>query len=73
MVTFADATQAETTATFSQTGVYVLSLTGRNFATNLASTLTVRVADAPPKERLEVVYTRNYTIDSPLWNDAPSR
>ena len=30
-VTFADATRAETTATFSQTGVYVLSLTGRNF------------------------------------------
>jgi len=27
------------------------------------------VADAPPKDRLEVVYTRNYAIDSPLWND----
>ena len=46
-----------------------LSFTGRNSATNLSSTLTVQVADAPPKDRLDVVYTRNYTIDSPLWND----
>jgi len=68
-VTFADPLAAETTATFSQTGVYTLSFSGRNAATNLSSTLAVRVADPPPKNRLEVVYTRNYTIDSPLWND----
>ena len=35
----------------------------------ISSTLTVRVADPPPKDRLDVVYTKNYTIDSPLWND----
>jgi DUF1680 family protein len=68
-VTFADPTRAETTAAFSQTGVYVLSFAGRNFQTNLTSTLTVRVMDAPPKERLDVVYTGNYIIDSPLWSD----
>ena len=68
-VTFADPLAAETTATFSQTGVYTLSFAGRAGATNLSSTLAVRVADAPPKNRLEVVYTRNYVIDSPLWND----
>ena len=68
-VTFADAAKADTTATFSQTGSYVLSFTGSTSATNLSSTLTVRVVDPPPKDRLDVVYTRNYTIDNPLWND----
>jgi hypothetical protein len=69
LVTFADAGQAQTTATFSKTGDYVLSFTGNSSATNLSSTLTVRVVDPPPKDRLDVVYTRNYTIDNPLWND----
>ena len=27
-----------------------------------------RAETAPPKERLDVVYTRKYSIDSPLWN-----
>ena len=68
-VTFADPLAAETTATFSQTGGYTLSFTGHNGATNLSSTLTVKVNNAPPKDRLDVVYTKNYSIDSPLWND----
>ena len=68
-VTFADEGKAETTATFSQTGAYTLKFSGQNGATNLSSTLTVRAADAPPKDRLDVVYTKNYVIDSPLWND----
>jgi len=68
-VTFADEGKAETAATFSQTGDYVLKFSGKNSATNLASTLTVRVAEAPPKDRLDVVYTKNYSIDNPLWND----
>lgn len=68
-VTFANQGKEETTATFSQTGVYVLKFAGQNGATNLSSTLTARVADAPPKDRLDVVYTKNYVIDSPLWND----
>ena len=68
-VTFADPLAAETTAAFSQTGLYTLSFTARNSATNLSSTLNVRVAGAPPRDRLDVVYTGNYTIDSPLWDD----
>jgi hypothetical protein len=68
-VTFADPGMAETAATFSKTGVYVLSFTASNSATNLSSALTARVTDPPPKDRLDVVYTRNYTIDNPLWND----
>ncbi|MGA2540355.1 MAG: beta-L-arabinofuranosidase domain-containing protein [Verrucomicrobiota bacterium] len=68
-VTFAEEGKAETSAAFSQTGTYVLKMSGQNSATNLSSTLTVRVAEAPPKDRLDVVYTKNYVIDSPLWND----
>ena len=30
--------------------------------------LQVHVEAEPPKERLDVVYTKKYTIDSPLWN-----
>ena len=60
---------AVTTAKFSTKGIYVLKLTARDPSTNLASTITVNVQDPPPKDRLDVVYTRNYQIDSPLWND----
>ncbi len=33
-----------------------------------ASELTVKVTSPPPPERLDVVYTKRYKIDSPLWN-----
>src|SRR5207244_13301102 len=33
-----------------------------------ASTLNVKVIAPPKSERLDVVYTKRYTIDSPLWN-----
>jgi DUF1680 family protein len=68
-VAFADAGSAETTAAFSQPGVYVLSFTGNFGASKISNYLTARVADAPPKDRLDVVYAKNYTIDSPLWSD----
>ena len=32
------------------------------------SELTVKVTSPPPPERLDVVYTKRYKIDSPLWN-----
>jgi len=32
------------------------------------STVNVKVARPPSAERLDVVYTKHYTIDSPLWN-----
>ena len=67
-VTFADANASETTATFSAAGEYVLKLTAQQNGLSASSTLTVRAELPPPKERLDVVYTKRYTIDSPLWN-----
>jgi DUF1680 family protein len=67
-VTFENASAAETTAMFSKPGDYVLKLTARSGKQSSSSTLKVKVADPPPKERLDVVYTKKYTIDSPLWN-----
>jgi DUF1680 family protein len=68
-VSFASAAKTETTATFSEIGTYVLKLTGKSEGGSGSSTLTVKVAEPPPKDRLDVVYTKNYTIDNPLWND----
>jgi DUF1680 family protein len=67
-VNFADAHAAETTATFSKPGNYVLKLTAGKGALSDASTLKVTVDNPPPKERLDVVYTKKYRLDSPLWN-----
>jgi hypothetical protein len=67
-VTFANANAAETTATFSQPGEYVLKLTAGEASLSASSTLNVKVAAPPKSERLDVVYTKHYTIDSPLWN-----
>ncbi|HLK13437.1 MAG TPA: beta-L-arabinofuranosidase domain-containing protein [Fimbriimonadaceae bacterium] len=66
--TFADPTAPTTTATFSAPGEYVLKLTAKGDGPGADSTLTVRAEPAPPKERLDVVYTKSYRIDSPLWN-----
>ncbi len=48
--------------------MYVLKLTAGEGKLTSSSTLTVNVVDPPPKDRLDVVYTKNYRIDSPLWN-----
>ncbi len=68
-VTFADATTTDTTATFSEPGEYVLKLTAVGDKDNASSTLIVLAEPGPPKERLNVVYTTRYAIDSPLWNE----
>ncbi len=67
-VKFEDAKSADTTASFSTLGNYVLKLTAG--APNLcsSSTLRVNVEPPPPPERLDVVYTKKYKIDSPLWS-----
>ena len=67
-VQFADAQALVTTATFSAPGDYVLKLTGGKGAGSASSTLRVRAENPPPAQRLDVVYTKNYRIDSPLWN-----
>ncbi len=67
-VTFADPHTAATTATFSAPGDYTLKLTAGSGALSASSTLTVKAENPPPAQRLDVVYTRHYQIDSPLWN-----
>lgn len=68
-VQFADAGSPVTTATFAAPGEYVLTLNGSGSDGNPGSSLHVHAEQAPPKERLNVVYTRRYSIDSPLWNE----
>ncbi len=67
-VTFEDARAATTNATFSRAGAYVLQLKAEKGGLSASSTLTVKAVPAPPKDRLDVVYTKNYKIDNPLWN-----
>ena len=67
-VTFADAQTNLTTAAFSQPGEYVLKLTAGEGQLSASSTLKVKVVPPPPPDRLEVVYTKPYKIDSQLWN-----
>ncbi len=68
-VTFADPKALTTTATFSALGSYVLKLTVTDGATSHSSTLNVLVQEPPPAKQLEAVYTRNFKISSPFWND----
>ena len=67
-VVFADAASPVTTATFSQPGDYVLALESSGSKAP-APAIGVHVEAAPPADRLNVVYTRKYSIDSKLWKD----
>ncbi len=67
-VAFENANEPATTATFSGIGNYVLSLTAGKEPLAGSSTLVVKVVLPPPSDRLDVVYTKKYKIDSPLWN-----
>ncbi|MCL5279618.1 MAG: glycoside hydrolase family 127 protein [Planctomycetes bacterium] len=67
-VTFENANAVVTTATFVEAGAYVLQLTAQNGPLRGSSTLSVKVVTPPPADRLDVVYTKKYRIDSPLWN-----
>ncbi|MGB8490423.1 MAG: beta-L-arabinofuranosidase domain-containing protein [Bacteroidales bacterium] len=67
-VKFENERDKTTTASFSATGDYILTLSAFENGRSSASELTVKV-DRPPEEaRLDVVYTKRYRIDSPLWN-----
>jgi len=66
VVIFADAASPVTTATFSQTGDYTLALEASK-SKGPEHTINVHVEPAPPPERLNVVYTRKYSIDGQLW------
>lgn len=67
-VTFEKADAPVTTATFSAPGEYVLKLTAGKDSLSASSTVAVKAVAAPPKDRLDVVYTKKYKIDNPLWN-----
>ena len=69
IVTFADSKSLKTTAAFSTPGDYVLSLTVTEGNQSSSSELIVKADKAPNVKRLDVVYTKRYKIDSPLWND----
>jgi len=68
-VTFNNAKALTTSATFSTPGDYILKLTVKEGKVKSTSTLNVKVHNPPPDKRLDVVYTKNYKIDNPLWND----
>jgi DUF1680 family protein len=67
-VTFDDATAPSTAAAFSTTGNYVLKLTATAGDLSASDTVLVKVQQALTMPRLEPVYTKQYKIDSPMWN-----
>ncbi len=67
-VTFENANSTVTTAKFSKEGDYVLKLTAGEGTLSSSSTLAVKVIGPAPKSHLNLVDTKNYKIDSPLWD-----
>ncbi len=67
-ITFADATLADTTASFSAPGAYVLKLTANDGRLSASDTLSVMVDLAPPATHLDPVYTTTWKVASSLWN-----
>jgi len=67
-VRFSDAGSLEGTAEFSEKGDYVLTLTAKEGKLKSTSSIDVKVHELPPPDRLDVVYTKRYKIDSPLWS-----
>ena len=67
-VQFENASAPETSATFTQPGHYVIKLSAGQGKLLSASTLNVKVEPPPASERFDVVYTRGYKIESPLWS-----
>lgn len=68
-ITIANAEKATTTAAFSTPGVYTLQFTAWQGDLHSSGTVRVKVVNPPPAKRLDVVYTKHYSIDSRLWND----
>jgi DUF1680 family protein len=66
-VEFADPAASETTASFKVPGEYILTLTSRTGKMSSSSSLNVTALLPPEEKRLDVVYTKRYKIDSPLW------
>lgn len=67
-VSFSDPASLKGTAAFSDTGEYILALTAKEGKLKSDSKLRVKVVLPPAEERLNVVYTKPYKINNPLWN-----
>lgn len=67
-VQFADPNALVTTASFSAPGKYVVKLTADNGEETVSSEFEVLVETGPPGDPLEPVTTKNYRVDSRLWN-----
>jgi DUF1680 family protein len=67
-VQFDNANAAETSAAFTQPGSYVIKLSAGQDKLVSVSTLNVEVERPPAADRFDVVYTRGYKIQSPLWS-----
>jgi DUF1680 family protein len=65
-VEFTAATSPVTTAQFSSPGDYVLTLMASG-SRDRSHSVAVHVVPAPPQDRLGVVYTRKYSLDSGFW------
>ena len=68
-VTIANAATAQSTADFSAPGIYRLRFTAWQGDLHSSGEVRVKVVTPPPAKRLDVVYTKHYSIDSKLWND----
>lgn len=68
-VVFVDPAVLKTTATFTVPGDYVLTLSSQAGDMKSSSSLNAKVHFPPKDKRLDVVYTKKYKIDSPLWNN----
>ena len=66
-VVFAAPDTPVTTATFSEPGDYVLALEASG-SKDKPKAIDVHVEPAPPADRLDVVYTRRYSIDNQFWS-----
>ena len=64
-----NAGKADATAVFSAPGSYTLIFTAWQGDLHTSGTVKVKVVNPPPAKRLDVVYTKHYSIDSKLWND----
>ncbi|UCC96984.1 MAG: hypothetical protein JSW66_14200, partial [Phycisphaerales bacterium] len=67
-VAFENVNEPVTTATFSKAGDYILKLTAGKGQLSASSTLAVKAIAPPPETHLDLIDTRHYKIDSPLWN-----
>ncbi|HVV06466.1 MAG TPA: beta-L-arabinofuranosidase domain-containing protein [Puia sp.] len=68
-VQIADAAATQTTARFTTAGDYTFAFTAHQGNLSSTSPLLVKVRPRPQDKRLDVVYTKHYSIDSRLWND----